>query len=79
MEKTEDGWKLVRLADEKKGEGRMQKLQEVLRSNYFQGVIISFVMLNAVINASFVHKHDASDHVRRKTLYIIEVVRPPRP
>ena len=51
----------------------LTKHLQILRSNYFQGVIIVFVMVNAVINASFVHKHDETDIVRRKKLYILEV------
>ncbi|KJH52793.1 transporter, cation channel family protein [Dictyocaulus viviparus] len=39
----------------------------------FQCFVIVFVLLNAIINASFVYRHDESDKVRRQYYYIIEV------
>ncbi|VDO81574.1 unnamed protein product [Heligmosomoides polygyrus] len=46
---------------------------QFLRSMVFQCFVIVFVLLNAVINASFVYKHDQSDKVRKWYYYIIEV------
>ncbi|CAJ0584337.1 unnamed protein product, partial [Mesorhabditis spiculigera] len=64
---VDDGFKQLAL------EGRKQKLQAFLRSMAFQGLVIFFVLINAVINASFVHKHDESDRVRRRYYWYIEI------
>lgn len=45
----------------------------MLRSMGFQCFIIMFVLLNALINASFVYRHDESDKIRRRYYHLIEV------
>lgn len=73
LEKNEDGWRLIRLDADVNYAGTKQALQKFLRSMVFQCFVIVFVLLNAVINASFVYKHDQSDKVRKWYYYIIEV------
>uniref|UniRef100_A0A915LC83 Ion transport domain-containing protein n=1 Tax=Meloidogyne javanica TaxID=6303 RepID=A0A915LC83_MELJA len=45
----------------------------ILRSTAFQCIIVTLVLANAGINASFVYKHDESDAKRREIYYWIEV------
>ncbi|CAI4222140.1 unnamed protein product [Auanema sp. JU1783] len=73
LEKTEDGWRLIRLDAETEAEGSMHMIQRYLRSMAFQCLIILFVLLNAIINASFVYRHDESDKNRKVYYYYIEV------
>ncbi|CAJ0929068.1 unnamed protein product, partial [Mesorhabditis belari] len=73
LEKTEDGWRLVRMDENLHVEGHRQKLQTFLRSMVFQCLVIVFVLLNAAVNASFVHKHDQSDVIRRENYWYIEI------
>ncbi|PIO63442.1 hypothetical protein TELCIR_14956 [Teladorsagia circumcincta] len=73
LEKNEDGWRLIRLDADISYAGRKQTLQKFLRSMVFQCFVIVFVLLNAIINASFVYRHDQSDKVRKWYYYLIEV------
>ncbi|PIC33562.1 hypothetical protein B9Z55_013496 [Caenorhabditis nigoni] len=73
LEKTEDGWRLIRLDGEVEAEGPKQKLQWMLRSMYFQCFVIIFVVLNAIGNAMFVYRHDGTDILRKHNFYIFEV------
>uniref|UniRef100_A0A914R253 Ion transport domain-containing protein n=1 Tax=Panagrolaimus davidi TaxID=227884 RepID=A0A914R253_9BILA len=73
IEKTEEGWRLIRLdTDPKHLSGRIKVLQRILRSTAFQCVIVGLVLANALINASFVFHHDGTDEVRRWVFYYIE-------
>ena len=73
IEKTDEGWKLIKLdTDPKHLSPRIKTLQMVLRSTAFQCVIVGLVFANAVINGSFVYKHDGTDPRRRKIYYYIE-------
>ncbi|KAK0398822.1 hypothetical protein QR680_002769 [Steinernema hermaphroditum] len=73
LEKRPDGWRLIRLdADAKVVDGKIKKMQAILRSMGFQCFIIVFVLLNSFINASFVYYHDPSDQERKKIYYYIE-------
>lgn len=49
---------------------------QLVRSATFQTCMMVMVVLNAVINASLVHKHDASDEPRKLLYYYIEVSTP---
>uniref|UniRef100_A0A7E4UYD6 Sodium leak channel NALCN n=1 Tax=Panagrellus redivivus TaxID=6233 RepID=A0A7E4UYD6_PANRE len=74
IENTDDGWRLIRLdTDPKHLSGRIKALQRVLRSTAFQCVVVALVLANALINASFVYQHDATDEIRRRMYYYIEV------
>ncbi|CAI5447137.1 unnamed protein product [Caenorhabditis angaria] len=73
LEKTDEGWRLIRLDRDVDPQGPKQKLQLMLRSMYFQCFVIIFVVLNAIANAMFVYKHDESDAERKKVLYLVEV------
>ncbi|KIH67903.1 transporter, cation channel family protein [Ancylostoma duodenale] len=73
LEKNEDGWRLVRLDADVNLGGTKHRLQKFLRSMAFQCFVIVFVLLNAVINASFVYRHDNSDKIRKRYYYFIEV------
>uniref|UniRef100_A0AC34F3E8 Ion transport domain-containing protein n=1 Tax=Panagrolaimus sp. ES5 TaxID=591445 RepID=A0AC34F3E8_9BILA len=73
IEKTDEGWRLIRLdTDPKHLSGRIKVLQRILRSTAFQCVIVGLVLANALINASFVFHHDDTDEVRRWVFYYIE-------
>ncbi|TMS38414.1 hypothetical protein L596_005144 [Steinernema carpocapsae] len=73
LEKRPEGWKLIRLdADAKIIDGKIKRMQAILRSMGFQCFIIVFVLLNSFINASFVYYHDPSDVERKKIYYYIE-------
>ncbi|GMT23316.1 hypothetical protein PFISCL1PPCAC_14613, partial [Pristionchus fissidentatus] len=73
LEKTSEGWRLVRTDDELHVEGRKQYMQRFLRSIPFQCFVIVFVLLNSIINASFVYRHDGTDAPRRVYYYYMEV------
>ncbi|XGW29936.1 hypothetical protein V3C99_009173 [Haemonchus contortus] len=73
LEKNEDGWRLIRLDADVSYVGTKHTLQKFLRSMVFQCFVIVFVLLNAIINASFVYKHDQSDKIRKWYYYLIEV------
>uniref|UniRef100_A0A914L7A2 Ion transport domain-containing protein n=2 Tax=Meloidogyne TaxID=189290 RepID=A0A914L7A2_MELIC len=73
IERSDDGWKLIRLDKEEKLSPRIKKFQNILRSTAFQCIIVTLVLANAGINASFVYKHDESDAKRREIYYWIEV------
>ncbi|KAK5970379.1 Voltage-gated calcium channel protein [Trichostrongylus colubriformis] len=73
LEKNEYGWRLIRLDADVNYAGRKQTLQKFLRSMVFQCFVIVFVLLNAIINASFVYRHDQSDKIRKWYYYLIEV------
>ncbi|CAD6198464.1 unnamed protein product [Caenorhabditis auriculariae] len=73
LEKTDDGWRLIRLDGEPVLRGPKQRLQLILRSMYFQCFVILFVVLNAIANAMFVYKHDTTDLHRKQYLYYVEV------
>uniref|UniRef100_A0A915EEL3 Sodium leak channel NALCN n=1 Tax=Ditylenchus dipsaci TaxID=166011 RepID=A0A915EEL3_9BILA len=74
IERTEDGtWQLIRLdTDDKNISPRVKQFQTILRSTAFQCVLVSLVLTNAIINASFVYHHDKSDLSRRRIYYYIE-------
>ncbi|KAI6238408.1 Four domain-type voltage-gated ion channel alpha-1 subunit [Aphelenchoides fujianensis] len=74
IEKNEQGvWRIVRLDVENRGNSKLLKMQNYLRSTGFQCCIVGFVLANAIINASFVHYHDETDAPRRTTYYYIEL------
>ncbi|VDN02709.1 unnamed protein product [Thelazia callipaeda] len=74
LEKTEDGWRLVAVDAEKMNPNSAPKpLYWIVRSATFQTCMMVMVVLNALINASLVHKHDASDEPRKLIYYYIEV------
>uniref|UniRef100_A0A914VXL5 Ion transport domain-containing protein n=1 Tax=Plectus sambesii TaxID=2011161 RepID=A0A914VXL5_9BILA len=72
LERSEDGWRLVTI-DADKPEGRAPKAcQDFLRSTTFQILMMLMVLSNAIVNATFVHHHDASDKPRKRIYYYIE-------
>lgn len=72
LERSEDGWRLVTI-DADKPEGRAPKVcQDFLRSTTFQILMMLMVLSNAIIQATFVHHHDASDEPRKRIYYYIE-------
>ncbi|KAL3067841.1 hypothetical protein niasHS_016807 [Heterodera schachtii] len=74
IETTDEGWRLIRLDTEDKLNPRIKQFQTILRSTGFQCAIISLVLANAAINASFVYRHDETDAKRRNLYYLIECV-----
>lgn len=75
IEKGEEGWRLVAM-DSNKSEGWAPKVcQDFHRSTAFQIIAMLLVLSNAIINASFVYKHDSSDEIRKQYYYYIEVNR----
>ncbi|GMR47689.1 hypothetical protein PMAYCL1PPCAC_17884, partial [Pristionchus mayeri] len=73
LEKTSEGWRLVRTDEDSPAEGKKQYMQRFLRSIPFQCFVIVFVLLNSIINASFVYRHDETDAPRRIHYYYMEV------
>ncbi|VDP12012.1 unnamed protein product [Onchocerca flexuosa] len=74
LEKTDDGWRLMAVDAEKiNPDSTPRPLYWLVRSLMFQICMMVMVVLNAVINASLVHKHDASDGPRKLLYYYIEV------
>uniref|UniRef100_A0A915CHN7 Ion transport domain-containing protein n=1 Tax=Parascaris univalens TaxID=6257 RepID=A0A915CHN7_PARUN len=74
LERTDDGWRLVAIdADKIAVKGSTKLLQNIVRSTSFQIGMMFLVILNAIFNASFVHKHDGSDETRKLIYYYIEV------
>lgn len=60
--------------DSNKPEGWAPKVfQDFHRSTLFQILVMLLVLSNAIINASFVYKHNASDEKRKRLYYYIEV------
>lgn len=60
--------------DANKPEGWAPKVcQEFHRSTAFQIIVMVLVLSNALINASFVYKHNESDKERKNWYYYIEV------
>uniref|UniRef100_A0AC34QHG3 Ion transport domain-containing protein n=1 Tax=Panagrolaimus sp. JU765 TaxID=591449 RepID=A0AC34QHG3_9BILA len=73
IERTEDGWRLIKLdTDPKHFSPRIKTLQNILRSTTFQCIIVGLVLANALINGSFVYKHNSTDSQRRQLYYYIE-------
>ncbi|PAV69982.1 hypothetical protein WR25_10925 isoform D [Diploscapter pachys] len=73
LERTDEGWRLVRLDAESNANGKKQAIQKFLRSIYFQLFMVLFVLINALINASVVFRHDGLDQKRRNLHYYIEI------
>nr|AXS78260.1 Sodium leak channel non-selective protein [Anisakis simplex] len=74
LEKTDEGWRLVAVDADKSATERSTKLlYNIVRSTPFQIAMMILVLLNAIFNASFVHKHDGSDESRKLIYYYIEV------
>ncbi|VDK65890.1 unnamed protein product [Onchocerca ochengi] len=77
LEKTESGWRLMAVDAEKiNPDSTPRPLYWLVRSLVFQICMMVMVVLNAVINASLVHKHDASDEPRKLLYYYIEIFGP---
>uniref|UniRef100_A0A0K0EDN0 Ion transport domain-containing protein n=1 Tax=Strongyloides stercoralis TaxID=6248 RepID=A0A0K0EDN0_STRER len=73
LEKTGSGkWKLIENSDLTLHDSPCL-MYKIVRSTYFQICIMALVLLNSLINASFVHYHDESDAKRKIIYYYIEV------
>ncbi|VDP08165.1 unnamed protein product [Soboliphyme baturini] len=72
LEKGADGWKFIAM-NASKTKGWAPKIcQNFYSSNIFQIIIMVLVLSNALINASFIHRHDGSDVKRSEIYYYIE-------
>uniref|UniRef100_A0A0N5A4C0 Sodium leak channel non-selective protein n=1 Tax=Parastrongyloides trichosuri TaxID=131310 RepID=A0A0N5A4C0_PARTI len=75
IEKGANGWNLVRLdLDPKIVTGKYQIISTILHSVFFQAFVITFVLANAFVNASFFWAHNESDIKRKELYYKIECV-----
>uniref|UniRef100_A0A0N5BLE3 Sodium leak channel non-selective protein n=1 Tax=Strongyloides papillosus TaxID=174720 RepID=A0A0N5BLE3_STREA len=75
IEKGVNGWNLVKLdLDNKIVTGKYQILSTILHSVFFQAFVITFVLTNAFVNASFFWAHNESDIKRKELYYKIECV-----
>ncbi|KAJ1365027.1 hypothetical protein KIN20_025235 [Parelaphostrongylus tenuis] len=74
LERFEGGWRLVEIDHYSRSTNSPQFLHMVVNSTAFQISMMVLVLLNALINASFVYRHDDhSDIVRKEIYYYIEV------
>lgn len=73
LQNTEEGWKLTSVDSEVEHSRAPRILRQIIRSTTFQIFMMFLVLLNALINASFVHYHDASDEKRKLVYYYIEL------
>uniref|UniRef100_A0A183DF90 FMRFamide receptor n=1 Tax=Gongylonema pulchrum TaxID=637853 RepID=A0A183DF90_9BILA len=60
-------------ADKLNRESSPKLLYKVVRSTAFQSCMMVMIILNAIINASLVYRHDASDEARKRIYYYVEV------
>uniref|UniRef100_A0A0K0D1K9 Transporter, cation channel family protein n=1 Tax=Angiostrongylus cantonensis TaxID=6313 RepID=A0A0K0D1K9_ANGCA len=73
LERFEGGWRLVEIDHYSRSSNSPQFLHAVVNSTAFQISMMVLVLLNALITASFVYRHDHSDIVRKEIYYYIEV------
>uniref|UniRef100_A0AC35TIY1 Sodium leak channel non-selective protein n=1 Tax=Rhabditophanes sp. KR3021 TaxID=114890 RepID=A0AC35TIY1_9BILA len=72
LEKTDSGWRLIENSDAQDHDSP-NMMYTLVKSSTFQICIMAIVLLNALINASFVHYHDESDISRKVIYYYVEV------
>ncbi|EYC27831.1 hypothetical protein Y032_0008g206 [Ancylostoma ceylanicum] len=73
LERFEGGWRLVEIDHYSRGTNSPQFLHLLVNSTAFQITMMVLVLLNALINASFVYRHDNSDIVRKEIYYYVEI------
>ncbi|KAI6201288.1 Sodium leak channel non-selective protein [Aphelenchoides besseyi] len=73
LQNTVDGWKLSAVDSDIELSNTPRLLSHFVRSTSFQIGVMFLVLLNALVNASFVHYHDRSDDERKEIYYFIEV------
>uniref|UniRef100_A0A915EF33 Ion transport domain-containing protein n=1 Tax=Ditylenchus dipsaci TaxID=166011 RepID=A0A915EF33_9BILA len=76
LRKNEEGnWHLITVDSEIQPQSTHAPvfLSKMVRTTLFQMVMMILVLLNALINASFVYRHDKSDEERKVVYYYIEV------
>ncbi|KAI6241045.1 Sodium leak channel non-selective protein [Aphelenchoides fujianensis] len=73
LQNTSEGWRLTAVDSEVEMSSAPRVLNQFVRSTSFQIGVMFLVLLNALINASFVHYHDQSDEERKRIYYFIEV------
>ncbi|KAK0421025.1 hypothetical protein QR680_015029 [Steinernema hermaphroditum] len=74
LEKCEDGWRLVAVDSDIQHPNAPKMLHKIVRSTAFQILMMILVLCNALINASFVYRHDKTDEPRKRVYYYIECV-----
>ncbi|KAI6235562.1 Sodium leak channel non-selective protein [Aphelenchoides besseyi] len=73
LQNTVDGWKLSAVDSDIELSNTPRLLSYFVRSTSFQIGVMFLVLLNALVNASFVHYHDRSDDERKQIYYFVEV------
>ncbi|KJH47796.1 transporter, cation channel family protein [Dictyocaulus viviparus] len=73
LERFEGGWRLVEIDHYSRSTNSPRFLHSLVNSTVFQISMMVLVLLNALINASFVYRHDYSDIVRKEIYYYIEI------
>ncbi|CAI4226086.1 unnamed protein product [Auanema sp. JU1783] len=73
LERGEEGWKLVEVDRYNRGTNSSKLLYSIVSSTSFQISMMAMVLLNALINASLVYRHDESDEPRKLIYYYIEI------
>ncbi|CAJ0600567.1 unnamed protein product [Cylicocyclus nassatus] len=73
LERFEGGWRLVEVDHYNRGTNSPQFLHLLVNSTVFQITMMVLVLLNALINASFVYRHDYSDVIRKQIYYYVEI------
>ncbi|KAI6177079.1 Sodium leak channel non-selective protein [Aphelenchoides bicaudatus] len=73
LQNTDEGWKLSEVDSDVELSRAPQILTKIVRSTTFQIIMMFLVLVNALINASFIHYHDESDRKRKRIYYYIEI------
>lgn len=74
LEKNEEGnWRLVNVDSDVPHSNAPRAVTALVKTTAFQTAMMVLVLLNAIINASFVYRHDKSDEERKQIYYYIEV------
>ncbi|CAJ0935665.1 unnamed protein product, partial [Mesorhabditis belari] len=73
LERGADGWQLVEVDQYARTGNTPELLHTIVTSTPFQIGAMGLVLINALINASFVYYHDESDVIRKEIYYYIEI------
>lgn len=76
LENFDGTWRLTDVGPDEADSKAPRLLYELVRSTSFQIAMMVVVLLNAVINASFVYHHNKTDLQKKRVYYILEVTSP---
>ncbi|CAJ0583802.1 unnamed protein product, partial [Mesorhabditis spiculigera] len=73
LERGTDGWQLVDVDQYARTGNTPELLHTMVTSTSFQIGAMGLVLINALVNASFVYYHDESDKIRKEIYYYVEI------